>query len=111
MKKTLHSLAALLCLLTLLLSATSCLHDLQAEQPKQATCDHCPKSAPLDHSIPSCCRALQQQPSAVMALTDVEQPALSTAMADFGLAKIFLSPPIKISIELPQHPPLIALRI
>jgi hypothetical protein len=114
MKKTLHSFAALLCLLTLLLSATSCLHDLHAEQPKQATCDHCPKSAPVDHSIPSCCRAQQQQPSAIMASTDVEQPALSTAIAGplhFGLAGVFLSPPIKISIELPQHPPLIALRI
>jgi hypothetical protein len=114
MKKTLHSFAALLCLLTLLLSATSCLHDLHAEQPKQATCDHCPKSTPLDHSVPSCCRAQQQQPSATMASTDVEQPALSTVIAGplhFGLAKVFLSLPIKISIELPQHHPLIALRI
>jgi hypothetical protein len=114
MKKTLHSFAALLCLLTLLLSATSCLHDLHAEQSKQATCDYCSKPAPLDHSTPSCCRARQEQPSAIMASTNVEQPALSTDMGGplpLGLAEVFLSPPIKISIELPQPPPLIALRI
>jgi hypothetical protein len=114
MKKTLHSFAAFLCLLTLLLSATSCLHDLHTEQPKQATCDNCPKPAPLDHSIPSCCRAQQQQPSAIIASTNVEQPVSSTAMVSprhFVLDRVFLSLPNKSFVESPSFPPLIALRI
>ena len=63
MKKALRSLASVVCLLTLLFGAATCAH---AEQPKQSSCSHCPKRAPLNHTLPSCCSA-QQQPPAVLA--------------------------------------------
>jgi hypothetical protein len=114
MKKTLHSFAALLCLLTLLLSATSCLHDLHAAQPTQATCHHCPESAPPNHSVPSCCHVQQQQPSAVIASTDAEQPASLSNMASAFhsvLTGAFLALPTKNFAAPISSPPLIALRI
>src|SRR5947208_1457850 len=70
MKKPLHRLASLLCLLTLLLGTATCLH---AEQPRQSSCSHCPKLAPLSHTLPSCCTA-QQQPPAITS-TEVQRPA------------------------------------
>jgi hypothetical protein len=119
MKKTLHKFVTSMCLLMLLLSATSCLHALhlnqpKQNQPKQNACDHCPKSAPLTHNVPSCCRAQQSQPSATTAFTDIEQPALSNA--PIGLlhsdpVAAFLASPITHLTEPPPSPPLLALRI
>src|ERR1700735_3475910 len=62
MKKTLHSLAALVCLLTLLLSATTCLH---AKPPAQPSCSHCPEHAPTSPTVPSCCAAPHQSPAVI----------------------------------------------
>src|SRR5258705_13483431 len=75
MDKTLHRLASLLCLLTLLLSATACLH---AEQPRQSSCSHCPKPAPQSHPLPSCCAAQPQSPAVTSA--EIKQPVPSIAI-------------------------------
>src|ERR1700733_7824175 len=75
MKETLHRVASILCLLTLLLNAATCLH---AEQPRQSSCSHCPKPAPLSHTLPSCCAAQQQPPAVTSA--EIKQPAPSIAV-------------------------------
>ena len=67
MKKTLHLFITLLCLLTLLVSAATC---VRAAQPQQSSCDHCPKQSPLNQHAPCCCSVQQQQQEAV-ASTDV----------------------------------------
>src|SRR3977135_3119010 len=75
MKETLHRFASILCLLTLLLNVATCLH---AEQPRQSSCSHCPKSAPQSHTLPSCCAAQQQPPAVTSA--EIKQPAPSIAV-------------------------------
>src|SRR2546429_4464977 len=75
MKKALHRFASLLCLLTLLFNAATCLH---AEQPRQSSCSHCPKRAPQSHELPSCCAAQQQPPAVTSA--EVKQPVPSIAV-------------------------------
>jgi hypothetical protein len=77
MKKSLHNLAAILCLLTLLIPLFSALACIQAQQPMRASCDHCPKHAPASHPSPSCCSA--QQPSSPAVATRMEQPAPAVA--------------------------------
>ncbi len=72
MKKTLHRFASVLCLLTLVLNAATCLH---AEQPRQSSCSHCPKRAPLSQTLPSCCAAQQQPPAVTSA--EIKQPVQS----------------------------------
>jgi hypothetical protein len=74
MKKALHSLATLLCLLTLLLSASTC---VQAEHLAPSQCNHCPKHAPVHHTLPSCCSA--QQPSSAIASVEIKPPVSSPA--------------------------------
>ncbi|NYF89100.1 hypothetical protein RBB79_06085 [Tunturiibacter empetritectus] len=63
MKKTVHLFATLLCLLTLLVSAATCVEIAQPKQ--QSSCDHCPKPSPFDQHLPSCCSAQQQAPAVI----------------------------------------------
>src|SRR5882757_7048492 len=103
MKKTLHRLASLLCLLTLLLSATACLH---AEQPRQSSCSHCPKPAPQSHTFPSCCAAQQQPPAVTSA--EIKQPVPSIAVLTPLLSNEvapFRSSPITRQTASPPPPP------
>jgi hypothetical protein len=109
MKKTLHSLAAIVCLLTLLLSATTCAH---GEQPKQSACSHCPKRAPLSHSLPSCCSAQQQLPAVISAVVEHRAqpvPVLISLLPD-EVAPL-RTPPVARLTASPPQPPLISLRI
>lgn len=69
MKKMLHSLATLLCLLTLLFSGIT---SVQAQHQTQPLCSHCPKHAPARHTIPACCST--HQPSAAVASVEVRPP-------------------------------------
>ena len=77
MKKALHRFASLLCLITLLLNASTCLY---ATQPKQSSCSHCPKPAPQSHALPSCCAAQQQAPA--ITSTEVKPPVLADAIVE-----------------------------
>src|SRR5580704_3292460 len=109
MKKTLHRFASVLCLLTLLLNAATCLH---AERPRQSSCSHCPTRAPHSHTLPSCCTA-QHQPPAV-ASAEANQPVLSIAVLTPLLSTEvapFRSSPVKRLTASPPPPPRITLRI
>src|SRR5260370_3554516 len=109
MKKALHRFASLLCLLTLLLNAAACLH---AEQPRQSTCSHCPKPAPENHTLPSCCAAQQHPPPVTSA--EVKQPAPSIAVLSPSLSNEvapFRSSPVTLLTASPPPPPRITLRI
>src|ERR1700704_3207154 len=103
MKKGLHRLASLLCLLTLLINAATCLH---AEQPRQPSCSHCPKPAPQSHTLPSCCAAQQQPPAVTSA--EVKQPAPSIAVLTPSLNNevlSFRSSPVTRLTASPPPPP------
>jgi hypothetical protein len=107
MKPPLHTFVTILCLLALLLPAAA--FCLQPHQTSQRICDHCPPR----HQIPPCCTTHQQQPPAIVAQTDLSQPALSAVFTPASNHQIFLHPPTAPS-EL-ERPPLIprltALRI
>src|SRR5580700_7904589 len=109
MKKALHTLASLLCLLTILLSTATCVH---AERPSQSSCSQCPKRAPLSHSLPSCCAA-QPQPPAVPSAR-IERPAQSITLAvplSIGETAPFYSSQVTQQTVPLHSPPRIALRI
>jgi hypothetical protein len=109
MKKALHRLASLLCLITLLLNASTCLY---AAQPKQSSCSHCPKPAPQSHTVPSCCAAQQQPPAITSA--EVKQPAPSIAILTPSLNNeviLFRSSPLRRLTASPPPPPRLTLRI
>jgi hypothetical protein len=92
MKETLHRLAPIFCLLTLLLNAATCLH---AEKSRQPSCSHCPKPAPQKPQPSPCCAA-QQLPhneiallssSPITRLTASPPPRLTSRFEfDFSLA-------------------------
>src|SRR5260370_41002146 len=109
MKKTLHRLASLLCLLTLLLNAATCLH---AEQPTQSSCSHCPKRAPVSLPLPSCCAAQQQPPAVTSA--EVKQPvpsiAVLTPLLSNEVAPLRSAPVTRLTASSPP-PPRLTLRI
>src|ERR1700736_2301732 len=107
MKETLHRVASILCLLTLLLNV-ACLH---AEQPRPSSCSHCPKPAPQSHALPSCCAAQQQPPAITSA--EIKQPAPSIAVLTPPLNNevlpFRLSPVTRLTAS-PPPPPHITLR-
>jgi hypothetical protein len=109
MNKSLHSLATLLCLLTILLGTVTCVH---AKQAAQSSCSHCPKRAPVSHELPSCC-ATQQQPPAITSAT-VESPAQAAPVL-ISLPSDKIAPLgsflVTGSTAPPASPPRIALRI
>jgi hypothetical protein len=110
MKKTLHALAAIVCLLTLLVGSVSCLH-IAAQQ--QATCNHCPKHSPLSKNTPSCCSTPQPTQAALVS-AELQQPTHpSTAplplLTDFKAQSLALS--LTQFSQPPPLPPRITLRI
>jgi hypothetical protein len=109
MKKALHRFASLLCLITLLLNASTCLY---AAQPKQSSCSHCPKPAPQSHTLPSCCAAQQQAPA--ITSTEVKPPVLSIALLTPSLHNEVISlssSPVTQLTASPPSPPRLTLRI
>jgi len=113
MKKACHLVVTVLCLLTLLLNTTSCMHAQLSHAQRDASCGDCPTHAPATPDTPACCNA-HQQPSAAATSVAVEQPAyLSNAFAPIapGLpAPAIFSAATPLSAP-PLLPPLIALRI
>ncbi|MBB5344247.1 hypothetical protein [Tunturibacter empetritectus] len=107
MKKAVHLFATLLCLLTLLVSAATC---VTIAQPKQSSCDHCPKQSPLD---PSCCSAQQQQAPAV-ASTQTEPQlqlhAIPVSALGYEISSPLLAPVLRLTAP-PPLPPRTPLRI
>jgi hypothetical protein len=110
MHRPLHIFATLLCLLTLLVGTATCMNVVQ---PKQSSCNHCPKQSPLSQDLPSCCSAQQQQPSAIIS-TEGQQPVqLFAAYVSVSPHKIAspLAPSAIRATAPPPVPPRIALRI
>ena len=109
MKKALYRFASLLCLMTLLLNASTCLY---AAQPKQSSCSHCPKPAPQSHTLPSCCAAQQQGPA--ITSTEITQSVLSIAPStpspDNEVISLRSSPVTQVTAS-PPPPPRLNLRI
>jgi len=101
MKKTVHLFATLLCLLTLLVSAATC---VKIAQPKQFSCDHCPKQSTPDQSLPSCCSAQQQQPAVVA--SQVEPQIQLHAVPVFALSNEIPSLVPAAVLRLTAPPPL-----
>jgi hypothetical protein len=111
MKKKLHLVVALLCLMTLFTTTASCMV-AQLPHTQQASCGECPRHAPLSQDTPVCCTT-HQRPSAATSSVEVEQPAdISQALASlsFNLPTQAIAPPALLP-ETPPTPLLIALRI
>ncbi|WP_433969332.1 hypothetical protein [Tunturiibacter gelidiferens] len=109
MKKTVHLFATLLCLLTLLVSAATC---VKAAQPKQSACDHCPGQSPPGQHLPSCCSAQQQQPAVIS--TQIEPQIQLRAVAIFASTdqiSLPLNTPVLRWAAPPPFPPPTPLRI
>jgi hypothetical protein len=112
MKKKLHFVVTLLCLLTLFISTASCMV-AQLPHNQQASCGECPRHAPLSQDTPVCCTT-HQLPAAAASSVDVEQPAhLSQALMPLSLNPSAQSIALHAALlaETPPAPLLIALRI
>ena len=113
MKRPCHLVIAVLCLLTLLLNTSSCLHAQLPHPRHDASCGNCPRHAPATPNTPPCCTA-HQQPSTVATSVEVEQPAhlpnASTPIAPNLPAPTLFSAATRLSAS-PLLPPIIALRI
>jgi hypothetical protein len=112
MKKKLHFVVTVLCLLTLFLNTASC---MVAQLPRvhQASCGECPSHAPLSQDTPVCCKT-HQQPSAVTNTVEVKQPASiahTLASPTLDLPAHFTALPAAQFAETPPIPLLISLRI
>jgi hypothetical protein len=111
MKKKLHLVVTVLCLLLLTVSTASCMF-AQLPSMHQASCGDCPAHTPLSQDTPVCCTN-HQQPFAATNSTEVEQPYIAQA-----LTPLSFNPPIHFTTlpaaqlsETPPIPLLIALRI
>ena len=112
MKKKLHLVVTVLCLLALTISTASCMF-AQLPSMHQASCDDCPAHAPLSQNTPACCTN-HQHPSAATTSVQVEHPAyIAQALTPFSLnlPKRFTALPAAQLSETPPIPLLIALRI
>jgi hypothetical protein len=112
MKKKLHLVVALLCLLTFFISTASCMVAQFPHSP-QASCGECPRQAPPSHDTPVCCTT-HQLPAAATNSVEVEQPAhISQALTPLSLNPGTQSKalPAALLAETPPTPLLIALRI
>src|ERR1700677_3896613 len=112
MKKKLHLVVTVLCLLALTISTASCMF-AQLPSMHQASCGDCPSHTPLSQDTPVCCTN-HQQPSAATTSVQVEQPAyIAQALTSFSLnlPKRFTALPAAQLAETPPVPLLIALRI
>jgi hypothetical protein len=112
MKNALHNLVISICLITMLLTSTSCIHADQ--QPTQSPCSHCAKQTPIQQSVPSCCKAHHQQPAAAIISAGFKQPVIfaDNSIPPFANAITpFILPHHATSAGPPPHSPLLALRI
>jgi hypothetical protein len=109
MKQAIYSLAAILCLVTMLLGSSSCM--AMSSHAKAPSTD-CPTHSPANQPVPACC-TVHQQPSASATVFSVEQPVQIQAVHLFSVilsarAVAPLPPP---QIFPPPLPPLLKLRI
>jgi hypothetical protein len=110
MKQALSNLAAVFCLLMLVISSGSCSMGKAAHA--QMSGSSCTKHQPLNQQTPACCDA-HQQPSATATAVTIEQPiyvsAFETSAIDLNVLTI-LSPPDQL-IWPPPLLPRITIRI
>jgi hypothetical protein len=112
MKKKLHLVVTLLCLLMLFISTASCMV-AQIPHNQQASCGECPRHAPLSQDTPVCCTTHQLSAAAASSV-EVEQPAhISQAFTPLLLnpSPQSIALPVALLAETPPAPLLIALRI
>jgi hypothetical protein len=112
MKKKLHLVVTVLCLLALTISTASCMF-AQPPSMHQASCDDCPTHTPLSQDTLACCTT-HQQPSAATSSIEAEQPAYIAQVLtplSYNLPTHFTALPAAQLPETPPVPPLIALRI
>jgi hypothetical protein len=112
MKKKLHLVVTLLCLLTLFISTASCMV-AQLPHNQHASCGECPRHAPLNQDTSVCCTT-HQLPAATASSVEVEQPAhISQALTPLSLnpSAQSIALPAALLAETPPAPLLIALRI
>lgn len=110
MRMSLHILATITCLLTILVGSVSCLHIATHQQP---ACSHCAKHEPPSKTTPSCCNPDHQIQTALVS-AEVQQPTqLSATIAPLlpNLTPQFLAPSLTPLSASPPRPPRIALRI
>ncbi|MBN9616271.1 MAG: hypothetical protein BGO25_09150 [Acidobacteriales bacterium 59-55] len=109
MKQAIYSLAAILCLVTMLLGSSSCM--AMGSHAKAPSTD-CPTHAPANQPVPACC-AVHHQPSASATVFAVEQPVQVQTIHSFPVileARAVLPPP-PFESSPPPLPPLLKLRI
>lgn len=109
MKQAIHSLAAILCLVTMLLGSSSCM--AMSGHAKAPSID-CPTHAPANQPVPACC-TVHHQPSAWATVFAVEQPVQIQAMhwSPVILDARAIVPPPPLESSPPPPPPLLKLRI
>jgi len=109
MKQAIYSLAAILCLVTMLLGSSSC---MAMSRHVKAPSTDCPTHSPANQPVPACC-AVHHQPSASATVFAVEQPVQLQAIHVFPITlearTVLLPPPLESSP--PPLPPLLKLRI
>ncbi|HXC94400.1 MAG TPA: hypothetical protein VNU92_01810 [Edaphobacter sp.] len=110
MRKTLHNLASVLCLLAILLSAAM---PLRADASVESSCHQCPKHAPQSHHQgPTCCSARQQAPAIITTVKVDPSSSIITKPILLGNETAAFHPVPVLQSTQPLHPPpLLALRI
>ncbi|WP_263366096.1 hypothetical protein [Edaphobacter bradus] len=109
MKKTIYTLAAILCVLTILVGATCTLTGTHQNQ----SCNHCTKHSPLQQPTTSCC-TVHHLPSSPTASTSLEQPAAAMLITSSLFPPVTLAVVQPLDVRTASLPPLhtlIALRI
>lgn len=109
MKQAIYSFAAILCLVTMLISSSSCM--AMTSHAKTPSTD-CPSHSPENQPAPACC-TVHVQPSASATVFTIEQPAQTLAIHSFAITldarALAPQPPLRTS-HFPL-PPLLKLRI
>jgi hypothetical protein len=109
MKQAFRNLAAVLCMLVLIVSSSSWME--LATHP-HSSCDHCAKQQPLNQHTPACCEA-HHQPSATAVAITVEHPAQAALATVFviRLSAVAVLPSPAQHIWPPPLSPHLTLRI
>jgi len=109
MKQAIYSLAAILCLVTMLLGSSSC---MAMSRHAMAPSTDCPTHSPANQPVPACC-TVHHQPSASATVFSVEQPVQLQAVHSFPviLEARAIVPPPPLESSPPPLPPLLKLRI
>jgi len=109
MKQAIYSFAAILCLVTMLVSSSSC---VAMSSHAKAPATDCPSHSPENQPAPACC-TVHTQPSVSATVFTIEQPAQTLAIHSLTvtLDARTIAPPLPLRTSQPPLPPLLKLRI